>query len=482
MSTSSKPQLGREYPTKDEGLYIEEMLTDVRNQLAKLYTPGNTLRQAHPKEHGLLKAEFIVAPDLPTHLQVGVFAKAQTYPAWVRLSNASTKVQDDRKKDVRGFAIKLVGIPGEKLLPGPTNQETQDFLMVSNETFLVHNLKEFAALIKAVTTGKMIGYLLNPFHWGTLARTAKEMIKVSNVLQIPYWSTVPYQFGALDQAVKYHVKPTSTTVDPMPSNPSPNFLRERLVKMLEQGDVEYDFMVQFQENATTMPIEDPTVKWTSPFVKVATIRIPKQQFDETKQLQYGQDLSFSPWHSLPAHRPLGCFNRARRTIYPAMAAYRLQRNSITPPKVVPPNINENTSQPTKNTTMNNKEIIQKMLAAYQQKDLPGVLNYMADDVVWFTQGDPTAIPYAGTYTGKKEVTGYFELEAKLIKAQSFTPTGLIGADDGAQQVFMAHETVLVNATGKTYETDFSLTFTLNNGLVTHVLSMMDTLAVAKAFE
>ena len=37
-------------------------------------------------------------------------------------------------------------------------------------------------------------------------------------------------------------------------------------------------------------------------------------------------LVFNPWHALPDHRPLGNYNRARKTIYTAMAAFRQQAN------------------------------------------------------------------------------------------------------------------------------------------------------------
>lgn len=336
MPAKSKLSLGQEYPAPDEETYIAQMRTDIVGQLEQLYAPGSTERQAHPKEHGLVGAEFIVEPNLPAHLKVGVFAEEKTYPAWVRLSNANTKPQPDSKKDTRGFAIKLVGVPGEKLIPSGTDTESQDFLLVSSPTFLAKELKQFATLIKAATSGKILGYALNPAHLGMLLRTKKMLIPAYNVLQMPYWSTVPYQFGKLDQAVKYHVRPVSAKKDGKPSNPTDGYLRERMIKDLSENDVLFDFMIQFQIDPNSMPIEDPTVEWTSPFIKVATLRIPKQEFDSEAQLTYGQNLSFNPWHSLPAHRPLGCFNRARRIIYPADVATRLGRDKVEPPKVVPP--------------------------------------------------------------------------------------------------------------------------------------------------
>jgi hypothetical protein len=56
---------------------------------------------------------------------------------------------------------------------------------------------------------------------------------------------------------------------------------------------------------------------------VAEIRIPTQVVDGAAGSC--EELSFNPWHTRPDHRPLGGFNRARRDIYRAMAAFRRQR-------------------------------------------------------------------------------------------------------------------------------------------------------------
>ena len=112
---------------------------------------------------------------------------------------------------------------------------------------------------------------------------------------------------------------------PIPSNPSPDYLREAMVRQLSERDVVFDFSVQFQTDAVAMPIEDPGTAWNetlSPFQKVATLTIPRQKFDSPEQLDFGDNLSFNPWHSLAAHRPLGGINRLRRAVYLASAKRR----------------------------------------------------------------------------------------------------------------------------------------------------------------
>ncbi len=74
-----------------------------------------------------------------------------------------------------------------------------------------------------------------------------------------------------------------------------------------------------------MSIEDSTIEWRerdSPFVPVARITIAPQRFDSLDQLAFCENLSFTPWHGLPAHRPLGGINRVRRIIYEAISELR----------------------------------------------------------------------------------------------------------------------------------------------------------------
>ncbi len=73
------------------------------------------LRGQHPKTLGCVRAEFVIEPDLPEHLRVGVFAEARRFLAVVRFSNGHHS--DDRRGDIHGVAIKLLDVDGEKLLP-----------------------------------------------------------------------------------------------------------------------------------------------------------------------------------------------------------------------------------------------------------------------------------------------------------------------------------------------------------------------------
>ena len=320
---------GHEYPAANEDAIAAEMANELIAQLDRLYKDKKMLRQIHTKMHGCVKAIFTVEPNLADNLRVGIFSEPKSYHAWVRMSNASTNPKPDKKKDVRGFAIKLIGVPGEKILNDQHLQQTQDFLLMNTETFFSKNVEEFRSLIAAATSAnklKMIGYALNPAHWATLKRFGRSNMACSIPLEMKYWSTQPYQFGATDRAVKYLLRPSPDNRLVIANERDNDYLRINLAQTLYTHEAKFDFLVQFQTDADAMPIEDPTVPWESDFIKIATLTIPPQSFDSKAQMEYGDSLSFNSWHSLPDHRPLGGFNRVRRRIYETLSKYRHDHN------------------------------------------------------------------------------------------------------------------------------------------------------------
>lgn len=316
----------------------EEANTKLINLLKKMLEedypkPKRMLRDAHPKMHGLVKASFIVEPNLPEELRVGVFAEPKSWPTWVRFSNMSAPPGPDGRRDSRGMALKLMGVPGEKILPTEKDGPTQDFVMMSSPIFVTRHVVGFEQLVAALMGGKLrLG-----LHMLTHPRVAKlflgVLVKCPSALNFQYWSVTPYRFG--DRIIKFTAKATTPGPTTVPENPSYNFLREQMVQQLSTGDASFDFMIQFRTVPEKMPVDDPTIDWSveeSPFIKVATVHIPQQTFDTEEQNIYGDNLSFTPWHALPVHQPLGGINIARRRIYETMSAFRHAHNDAPNPE------------------------------------------------------------------------------------------------------------------------------------------------------
>ena len=145
--------------------------------------------------------------------------------------------------------------------------------------------------------------------------------KVNNPLSTQYWSATPYRFG--DTAMKFSARPCDKTMHSLSAETtSPNFLRENMQKHLDHGNACFDFMVQLRKHSLEIPIEDPTVEWRekdSPFIPVAKITIPSQQFNTPEQLKYCEDLTFTPWHAVLGASTIGrdqsCAQGSLRNIF-----------------------------------------------------------------------------------------------------------------------------------------------------------------------
>ncbi len=87
-----------------------------------------------------------------------------------------------------------------------------------------------------------------------------------------------------------------------------------------------------------MSVEDATVAWPeelSQYQEVARLVIPSQTAWDQGRDSFVEPLSFSPDHSLEAHKPLGSINRARRVAYAALS--RTRRSESGSPLTEPAN-------------------------------------------------------------------------------------------------------------------------------------------------
>lgn len=329
MTSSSfkhRPGLGEERPIPNEEYYAQLIADRFKETLSAAYKPDGFRRMFHPKMHGLLKAQLDIEPDLPEALQGGIFQSGKSYPAWVRLSNAKRFPAADNKSDMRGMAVKLFDVPGKKILEGFEDANTQDFLLVTSATLQTKSVRDFQKSIYALTTGGLALIWYSLTHIQTVWRSLKQITKAANLLEESYFSTTPSLFGE-GRAVKYAMIPQKPAISTMPDDPADDFLKQRLIDDLGANEYRFDFVVQFQEDPKSEPIEDPRKRWETSYQKVATLRILKQEFASEDQEAYARTLSFTPWHSIAEHRPIGGVNRARKLVYQQVATFRLEQNN-----------------------------------------------------------------------------------------------------------------------------------------------------------
>ena len=302
-------------------------------------------RDAHARTHGCALASFTVNP-VEERFRRGLFSTPKEYKAWVRYSSGNTDIQSAWKPDARGMAVKVLGVPGTKLLDGEENDTTQDFLMIDNPAFFIANVEEYALATRYQALNQQFTYFAadeNGFTWNIGRWRLREFRIGVQILKFPprnllsdrFYSMTAYKLGA-GQYVKYSAKPVACAAGgKVPGSWvgfGSNALQDQLVAQLKTGPAFcFDLMVQPQVAGRNMPVEDPTVEWSesdSPFVPVARIRFDRQ--DITPQIGNGfcENLSFTPWHALPEHEPVGGLNRVRKGVYQAISRYRRCQNGL----------------------------------------------------------------------------------------------------------------------------------------------------------
>jgi hypothetical protein len=320
---------------KDEEKIAFETADTIEKDLRKQYQTGTIKRDVHAKLTGLVKAEFSVHENIPVRFAHGVFVPGKTYQVYIRYSNGSAlPVRSDKKPDGRGMAIKLLNVPGVKMLDNDKEASTQDFVLQNHTAFFTSSPSTYLAVMKRIN-GNLFDKLSLPFVLGFRGLMLAGKFnggKISNPLQIRYNSISPYQLGlgAGRMAVKYCVKPVSAETDAMPQNGEDDFLRTAMQNTLTKADVLLKFYLQ-PKTSDNMSIEDYTIEWNeqqAPMYEIATIRIPRQNFQTTELNDLGENLSFNPWHTLPEHRPLGCLNRVRKIVYERISRVRREMNKV----------------------------------------------------------------------------------------------------------------------------------------------------------
>jgi hypothetical protein len=337
--------LGESYYEGSQALeerYTCEIVESIRRAIAGHFKEGRgpARRDAHAYDNGCVCAIFRVDEDLPDELCQGVFQRGREYKAWIRFSNGNSEPRPAWMFDARGMAIKLTGVPGEKLLDD--EKYTQDFILISHPRFFVDDLKRYKKTLEWFLRGGYFDqYLVSllQLRWFSEAPKAFKVNWnfMANPLHQQYWSMTPYRFGINAEkkfAVKYTAKPR---VHALPGFFTRQFARlswdfspkEEMNKTLAGNEIWFDFYIQRFVDEESTPIEDSKVEWTESVSKpkhVGRIIIPIQDCMSPEQAVFCENLSFSPWHSLPEHMPLGLVNRVRKVAYAEISKLRHELN------------------------------------------------------------------------------------------------------------------------------------------------------------
>jgi hypothetical protein len=328
--------LAEERAMPGEAEALDKIIEDMGAYMRRRWRPGEYERGGNTKTHGLVRAEVSIRDDIPAGLRQGIFREPKSYPAWIRFSGPGPDTPPDI--DDVGFqsmSIKLMGVPGPKLLED--EKHTQDLLGVCTPTFVTPNVVANSCVHEQSLRRTPLVYFFHPKRHHILDFLMQALWNETQTspLECQYYSCVPYLLGP-GRAMQYSMRPrdlTRSRIPDLPRRPPDHYLRDNLAATLAERDVLFDLLIQPQTDAHAMPIENAAVRWPqrlSPYVPVAEIRIPKQRFDSPAQLRFAATLSFTPWHCIPEHRPLGNQNRARRRMYWELSRLRFAKNRLAP--------------------------------------------------------------------------------------------------------------------------------------------------------
>jgi hypothetical protein len=336
-----------EHPEKDDAGALSELQKGMEEIREKTYKDScHHMRSVHVKSHGLLKGELQVADNLPPYLAQGLFATVASYPVVMRLSSSPGDMLPDSVSTPKGCALKILNVPGERL-PGLDKDTPQDFTFGSGgKSFQSPDIKSFGAGIKlllpTVDKGENMKVLASAVLRGVEkvieglggeSPTIKTMggEPEHHILGEEFYSAVPFLYGPY--MAKFGLVPVSPELKALSgqllhAGSNRIAIREAVTAFFAINSAKWELRAQLCTDIEKMPLEDASVEWPealSPYVTVATVIMhPQPAWNEELAKAIDDGMSFSPWHCLAAHKPLGSINRARQSVYQQSAAFRLQ--------------------------------------------------------------------------------------------------------------------------------------------------------------
>ena len=345
-----------EQPAPDEPVTFDELsrtMQHITRKMASRYR--HAYRPVHAKSHGVLVGTLEVLPDLPETLAQGLFAAPASYPVILRFSTNPGDMLADNVSSPRGLAVKVLDVRGD-VVETHSGHNTQDFVCINANAFTAPDPKGFLEQIKTfdknLDTSEGVKHAVS-----VAARTTNAVLKAvhlpsatlegigasaTHILGESFSTVAPLRYG--NYVAKVGFAPGSENLKALTGKPVDldadyNALEELIKKFFRHEAGTWDVKVQLalapedsnlEEKDKDFPIEAADKEWPedkSPWQTVARITVePQDSYSDARQLFVDEKLSFTPWHALAAHRPLGGIMRSRLKAYEEARKYRAQRN------------------------------------------------------------------------------------------------------------------------------------------------------------
>ena len=128
----------------------------------------------------------------------------------------------------------------------------------------------------------------------------------------------------------------------------------------------------------------------------------------------------------------------------------------------------------------NVKVVQTLFEAFGRGDIPALLSSLSDDVSWQIFGTASGVPYYGEHKGQAGVTDFFGKLGGNVEFERFEPREFLSVE-GERVLVLGGERGRVKPTGRSFDQEWAMVFTLKGGKVTSFRCYEDTEAVAVAF-
>lgn len=353
------PEVEQKQENEEEDIqYIVDYMTQRNTEVFDKHR--HAVRDAHAKSHGFLKGILTIPENLPDHLAQGIFAHPGYYDVMVRLSAAPGDLRSDKTPVPHGFALKILNVPGERLLPEDSSEgKNQDFLMVNMPVLVFGTVRKYMQMLPFMTEAERAPELVMRGLRGVMrgvdhlvsrvgfpaSATIKGLARSQHhILGETYHSMAALRYG--NYIAKISVAPESESVKQLTGIPmqiqEDSGIRDLVQDFFKRNTADYVIRAQLCTNLDRMPIEDAAVLWDedeSPHQVIGTLHFPKQQTFSPARRVYSDDvLSFNPWHGVKEHQPLGSIMRVRMQVYECSCCFRHYMN--TQPRTEPTHIDD----------------------------------------------------------------------------------------------------------------------------------------------
>jgi ketosteroid isomerase-like protein len=126
----------------------------------------------------------------------------------------------------------------------------------------------------------------------------------------------------------------------------------------------------------------------------------------------------------------------------------------------------------------NVAVVQGIYEAFGRGDIPGVLAAMSGDFEMHLPG-PSAIPFFGIHRGQAGMGRFFATIAETTEITEFAVDDIVAQGD--KVVALGHERAKAKATGRGWETEWAMVWTVRDGKATRLQEYHETAAIAAAF-